>query len=177
MKLPRVPQRTGGDASSDRAQQRPHVKPSVQVRIFRRDQWLCRYCGHPVIFAPAMKFLQRYVKNRRPDANLAYYSFAYRRDGSPLLDELAVVLDHVDAFSTGGNVEESNLATACNKCNARKGAMTKDEFNKKYPLRPIKRKYGEPEHWDGFSTLFVVLGEEHLSDLTRNERAWYTALK
>ena len=25
------------------------------------------------------------------------------------------------------------------------------------PRRPVKSKYGEPEHWDGLSSLFVIL--------------------
>jgi 5-methylcytosine-specific restriction endonuclease McrA len=166
-----------GDFPPRHTKQHPHVKPDVQVRVFQRDKWLCRYCGKPVIFPPSMKFLQQYVKNRLPDANLAYWSFTYRRDASPLLDELAVVVDHVHAFSAGGGIEESNLATACNKCNMRKSNMGETEFRKKNPLRPIKSAHGEPVYWDGFSTLFLVLGVEHLLELTRSERAWYDALK
>jgi hypothetical protein len=36
--------------------------------------------------------------------------------------------------------------------------------------QPIKGKYGEPQHWDGLSALFVVLG------LTVSERDWLRVL-
>jgi len=32
----------------------------IQVQVFRLDGWICRWCGRPVIFAPAMKYLQEF---------------------------------------------------------------------------------------------------------------------
>jgi len=160
-----------------RAPQRPNLSRALQIRIFRRDKWLCRYCLYPVVFPPAMKFLQQYVLSRRPSAKLAYWSFAWRRDASPLLDVLGAVVDHVEPFSGGGPSEESNLVTACYKCNVTKSSTEKAVFLKRHPPRRIRGKYGEPEQWDGFSTLFVILFEDYRSAATRSELAWYEALK
>jgi hypothetical protein len=74
----------------------------ILAGIFRRDGWLCRWCGKPVIFGPAMKSLEREIRKAGMATPLAYYHARWTRDGAPLLDHLGAVLDHVEAFSTGG---------------------------------------------------------------------------
>lgn len=155
---------------------RTALSKNLQVRVFRRDAWLCRWCGRPVVFPPAMKYLQRYARQRGYAGPLAYWSFAWRRDASPLLDQLGAVIDHVDALSAGGPHHEANFVTACYKCNVRKSAEPAAGFLKKYPLRPVKGKYGEPKNWDGLSTLFVLMVREDQSGVTRSESEWYQAL-
>jgi 5-methylcytosine-specific restriction endonuclease McrA len=120
--------------------------------------------------------MARLAKDRGHDRPLAYHDRNWSRDGAPLLDHLGAVLDHVEALSTGGAHHESNFATSCNKCNARKNKASVDEFKRAVPSRPVKGKRGEPIHWDGFSTLFVLLAENH-ADLTRTERQWLAALR
>jgi hypothetical protein len=88
-----------------------------------------------------------------------------------LLDHLGAVIDHVKAFSMGGAHDASNFATACAKCNMRKSAGAAKE-----PLRKVKAKYGEPEHWDGFSVLFVLMIKDDRSGVKRSELEWYEAL-
>lgn len=97
---------------------KPHPK-TVQVFALRRDLWLCRWCKRPVVFAPAMKYLQEELE-KSGYGGLAYWRYAYDRHGAPLLDELAAVLDHAQPFSMGGTEETENLATACNRCNMQK---------------------------------------------------------
>jgi hypothetical protein len=123
-----------------------------------------------------MKYLERYVRSRGHAGPLAWSSFAWRRDASPLLDQLGAVIDHVKAFSAGGSHDVSNFATACAKCNMRKSAEAVDEFQKKHPLRSVKGKYGEPQYWDGFSTLFVLMVRDDQRGVTRSEMEWYRAL-
>src|SRR5690349_13621548 len=81
---------------------RAPISKVVQVRVFRRDGWLCRYCMSPVIFAPAMKYLERMVTASSPATAVAYYDKNWRRDKAPLLDRLGAVIDHVEAFAHGG---------------------------------------------------------------------------
>ena len=47
-----------------------------------------------------------------------------------------------------------------------------DEWSKRPKHKPVKGKYGEPQHWDGFSTLFVVLAQRNPVGLTASEKAW-----
>src|SRR5712691_8605275 len=155
---------------------RPPLSRALQLRVFRRDKWVCRWCNRPVIFAPVMRLLERDVRTTGNGQPLTYYHAHWTRDGAPLLDELGAVIDHVEAFSSGGLDEESNLATACCKCNVRKSSAPLDEWAKRPQRKPIKGRYGEPQHWDGLSTLFVVLAERDRGALTASERDWLKAL-
>ncbi len=144
----------------------------LQLNIFRRDRWLCHLCGRPVVFPPAMKYLEKYVRQCGYTDPLAYYSLYYRRDTAPLLDHLAAIIDHVKPVSKGGAHSKENFKTACNKCN-----MQKNNSEKVFPPpRKVRSKHGEPEHWDGFSGLFVVLARQFADQLTAAERDWLRVL-
>ncbi len=155
---------------------RTALSKELQVRVFRRDRWMCRWCGRPVVFPPAMRMLDRLVRLSGYDGALAYHDPRWRRDRAPLLDHLGAVVDHHEAFARGGAHDESNFVTSCNKCNARKNSSAVAEFTEKSPLRLVKGKYGEPTDWDGFSTVFVVLARTNEDDLTDGERGWLDAL-
>jgi hypothetical protein len=151
------------------------ISRQLQVFVFRRDHWLCRWCKKPVIFAPALKYLQQELSDSGYKG-LAYWRPAYDRNGAPLLDELAAVIDHVKAFSMGGPGEAANLATACNRCNIRKNAAEAEEWERKHPVRPIKSKYGEPQGWDGLSNVFIFFAKRKGRILAGSEKDWLRAL-
>jgi len=161
---------------SENAKRKPLSKV-MQLRIFRRDGWLCCWCKKPVIFAPVMKYLEFELRNAGNREPLAYYHAHWTRDTSPLLDELGAVIDHVEAFSTGGPCTADNLCTACAKCNGRKSSAPLDKWNQREKRSPIKGKYGEPQHWDGLTSVFVMLAERNPAKLTAGEREWLRALK
>jgi hypothetical protein len=119
----------------------------------------------------ALKYLERFVKSKGYTSPIAYYDFRYRRDAAPLLDHLAAVIDHVKPFSKGGVHDEQNLVVACNKCNMRK------RDGQPEPGKLVKGGYGEPQHWDGLASLFLVLVRDELQVLTPNERQWFNALE
>lgn len=154
---------------------RPAISRKLQVEVFRRDGWLCCWCKRPVIFAPVMKFIEREIRSAGEGKQLAYYHERWTRDSAPLLDTLGAVIDHIDAFSTGGPSDKDNLATACNKCNARKGAVARSAWDARRKERPVKGKHGEPQHWDGLSTFFVLLTKD-INSLTLTEKQWRDAL-
>ena len=156
---------------------RAPISKDVQVQVFRRDHWLCRWCGRPVIFTPAMKHLDKFVRQSGLTGPLAYHDDRWRRDKAPLLDELGAVIDHVKAHSRGGMADADNFATACNKCNTRKSAAQPQDFTKRVPRHRVKGKFGEPQHWDGLSTLFVRLVEQSPQTTSPSEREWLRALK
>ncbi len=74
------------------------------------------------------------------------------------MDELGAFVDHVEAFASGGRCEEQNLVTARCKCNGRETSAPLPAWDQREKRSPIKGKYGEPQHWDDLSTLFVVFG-------------------
>jgi 5-methylcytosine-specific restriction endonuclease McrA len=153
------------------------LSKTLQIAVFRRDGWLCCWCKRPVIFAPVMKYLEREIRVAGNCDPLAYYHAHWTRHGAPLLDLLGAVIDHIEAFSAGGTDDIENLATACSKCNGRKNAATLDRWGERPMENPIKGKYGEPQHWDGLSSLFVVLADRQASALTASERAWLQVLR
>ena len=166
---------SAGIVRASKRSRRP-IPKNIQVLVFRRDRWLCHLCKRPVIFAPAMKYLQRDLEKAQ-FADLAYWRFAYHRHGAPLLDELAAVIDHVEVFSSGGLDVGENLATACNSCNMKRNNCEVNKWKRERPAKRIKGKYGEPDAWDGFSSLFLHLAKKYAADLTASEKEWFRALK
>ncbi|SRR5579875_280325 len=156
---------------------RPPLSKELQLRVFRKDRWVCRWCNRPVIFAPVMRLIELQIRRTDNGQPLSYYDAHWTRNGAPLLDELGAVIDHVEAHSTGGSSEEDNLATACCKCNGRKSNASMKKWGERPQRKPIKGKYGEPQHWDGLSALFVVLAEQDVSTLSASERGWLKALR
>lgn len=57
----------------------------------------------------------------------------------------------------------------------RKSNKDKDSFSAAHPKWKVKSKYGEPEHWDGFVSMFMVLARTNLEELTSTELHWYRA--
>jgi HNH endonuclease len=124
-----------------------------------------------------MRHLSEFAKQEGFGGSLAYYNRNWRRRDAPLLDHMGAVIDHLEAHSTQGPSIMSNLVTSCNKCNAYKSASPADVFSRRFPLRPVRGKYGEPEDWDGLSTLFILLVTKNPGSATSNERAWLRALE
>lgn len=157
--------------------ERSKIPYDFQVAIFYRDRWLCHYCRRPTVFAPAMKYLQRWVIENGTQVPFAYHHERWRRDTSPLLDDLGVVLDHHIAHSKRADNTSQNLVTACNKCNMHKSDRDFKEFSEKESFRYVKGRYGEPENWDGFVSVFLLLAERYSDELTPTERQWFKALR
>lgn len=42
--------------------------------------------------------------------------------------------------------------------------------------KPVKGKYGEPQHWDGLSGVFLMLAQRDPVGLTASEKGWLKAL-
>jgi 5-methylcytosine-specific restriction endonuclease McrA len=63
--------------------------------------------------------------------------FACQYCGSPK----SLTLDHIIPRSKGGKTSWSNLVTACQPCNTRKGDRTPDQANLKLRSKPQKPTY------------------------------------
>ena len=124
-----------------------------------------------------MKYLKKLIRQSGVTESLACHDDHWTRRNAPLLDWMGAVIDHSEAHSRGGAADPSNLVTACNKCNAQKSAMPPEDFQKLRPLRPVKGKYGEPENWDGLSSLFIMLIEHTPQTASETELEWLRAFK
>jgi len=117
------------------------------------------------------------VSRALPHLPLAYWDERRRRDQSPLLDQLAASIDHIHAFSTGGEHAEANFATICVKCNVRKRTRSREQHELIDSPRVVKGKYGEPTAWDGLASTYVMLARESTRPLTAAEKGWLRALE
>jgi 5-methylcytosine-specific restriction endonuclease McrA len=156
---------------------RAAISKDLAIQVFRRDRWLCHWCGRPLIFGPALRYLAQFAKNSGINETLAYYHPHWTRRDAPLLDYMGAVLDHIQAHSDGGKSDEHNLVAACNKCNALKSNAKVQVFQASQHRHTVKGKYGEPEHWEGLSTLFVILIEQNPKFASPSERGWRDALR
>ena len=147
------------------------------MQVFQRDRWLCVWRHRPVIFPPALKYIEQLLRARGHARPVAYYHPNWRRDAAPLLDELGASVDHIDAHALGGSSETDNLATICAKCNVRKGKLTAAEYLRRNPVKKVRGKHGEPTAWDGLSALFVMLVDDNQRVATATEKQWAAALK
>ncbi len=89
---------------------------------------------------------------------------------------MGAVIDHIEAFSKGGAHDEQNFVVACNKCNSRKHNADAWTYERRNPLKPVRGKYGEPEHWDGLVSLFLVLAGKG-AELRPSESRWERAIR
>lgn len=149
----------------------------VQVEVLFRDNWLCYLCRRPLVFPFAMKQLEDLTRQEGIDPPPAYFNQQWRRDLSPLLDELACSIDHVEAFVAGGRHEIDNFAAVCARCNARKSARSRQEYEAAAAAWKVKGKHGEPTAWDGMAAVFVALAERSTRKLSPREAEWLQALK
>lgn len=138
---------------------------------------MCYHCRRPTVFHLALKLLGERVAESLPGVPLAYWDERWRRDRSPLLDQLAASIDHIEAFSAGGAHAEANFATICVKCNVRKGTRSRQQHAVLDAPRVVKGQYGEPTAWDGLSSTFVMLARESRRPLTAAEKGWLKALE
>ncbi len=156
---------------------RPVLSHQQQIEIFFRDRWICHWCDRPVIFPPALKALQEFVRSEGHSIPVAYFHPQWTRRDAPLLDHLGGVLDHVDAFAKGGATDSANLVVACCKCNTLKSDSTVRAHAARHPKRPVKGRYGEPTSWDGLAAVFVTLARARPEALKATDRKWLAALE
>lgn len=101
------------------------VSKGKRQRIYQRDNYTCWYCGKRLV----------------PSTTSAFDSFAMQSDRS-----LIPTLDHLDPRVRGGYDLDSNLVTACRRCNSRKGKKTVEEY-RRYLAVSVKSKEQDAAAW------------------------------
>lgn len=156
---------------------RQGIPIAVQVEVYFHEKWICHWCHRPLIFAPALKLIQCFVEEERCPYPTAFYDLHWRRDRAPLLDHMGAVIDHKSPNSETHNNNKENLVAACNKCNQRKSARKVEDFQNEYKEKAVHGLYGEPEHWDGLVSLFLILGRRYESQLSTQDRKWLVEIQ
>lgn len=117
----------------------------IQLEIFARDGWRCRFCNTKVINRKARGVL---VKAYQDETNWSAPEF----ERHSALYAMAASLDHVVPHGRGGKNEMSNFVTACYCCQFGRGEWTLDEVE---ILDPRERKPIN-DQWDGLTRLLAT---------------------
>lgn len=138
----------GLEPGSDRTSR--NIPKHVEVGIFLRDRFVCRYCEKRVIFGP----LLRLVSDLQPD--LFPWQQNWRRGQThPMYWTHRATCDHVLPVARGGSSDPSNLVTACYMCQDMKSHWTLEELKPlNWRLRPCPT---EASDWDGLSGVYKSL--------------------
>jgi 5-methylcytosine-specific restriction endonuclease McrA len=140
-------------------EKRTNIPKQIQLKVWNRDNWTCRYCGKPVFFAPALKLLDKKSPNHG-----YYHPNGKEENMLPLFQRGWASVDHVEPKSKGGEDSMDNYVTACWGCNLKWGQKTHSEGKHK-PNELNKSKVD----WDGFSSLYLRLSD--------HEDVWTKLLK
>ncbi len=136
----------------------------LQLKVFRRDRFQCRYCGIRTVFVPALRLISIAFPSEFPfdpqwrveKTHRAYWRFA-------------ASASHLLPLGRGGKTEKTNLVTACYRCNAAKGDAAFEDIGWLL-LSPS----GEP--WDGLVGAFRRLAPIAVSKAP-SLRVWIRAVE
>jgi 5-methylcytosine-specific restriction endonuclease McrA len=124
----------------DRTQRMPSFK--IELSIYERDGWHCRFCQSPVTSKEARKKLHALL----PMAARWGKANSEKHRGLSILES---TLDHILPHSRGGDNSLENLVTACGPCQFGRGNLTLEEVGLSNPfLRPSIH-----DNWDGLIKL------------------------
>ncbi len=147
-------------------EKRPALPRATRCKIFRRDDFSCRYCGGKTILTPVMQLLGG-LYPRLPVHVTRVADRAYAPS------------DHLSQSVRGSRLpwrprrkwtEESNLVTACNPCNAIKGDFTLEQLG--WELQDA-----EDDGWDGLVGLYRALWQAAGQPDRRYHTGWMRDLR
>lgn len=128
---------------------RKAIAKGMQLKIWNRDHWVCRYCGDPIFFSPTLKLLDQispghgyYHKNGKTNAMISIFQWKWAS------------IDHIQPHAKGGLDVEENYVSACWKCNLSYG----DSLEK--PVASATNQSAVESGWDGLSSLYLKLQDE-----------------
>lgn len=118
-----------------------------EVRMFRRDKFVCRYCGRRTIFVPTLRALSLLYPGALP------YQGHWEREACHRVYWIfSTVCGYVAPISRGGTPDMDNLVTTCGTCTFRKKNWRPEEIG--WEVQPVPPT---TLYWDGLSTQFVRL--------------------
>ncbi|HHE40755.1 MAG TPA: hypothetical protein ENL10_04560 [Candidatus Cloacimonetes bacterium] len=131
---------------------RKSIPRKIQLAVWFRDNWTCKYCGTPVIFSPTLKLLNELSPNHG-----YYHQHGKATEMLHWFQWKWASVDHIEPFSSGGSDLIENFTTACWECNLN---MNDTPVSKK--LKPIRtNENSEMVNWDGLSSLYVKLSKKN----------------
>ena len=125
---------------------RKSVSLATQLKVFRRDRFICRYCGQRTLFLPTVRVLSHIFPEHLP------VDPGWKLDHThPVYWTLIASADHLIPAIRGGSSEEENLVTSCWRCNDIKRAWSVQELRWTLLDPPTE------DAWDGLSASYPEL--------------------
>ncbi len=132
---------------------RKEISLSLQLEVFKRDHFTCRYCGKETIYVGALRLINHLLPEEFP-----YHKNWKWEKTHPAFWELSASCDHILSVARGGGSEMENLVTSCYMCNSIKAHWTIEEL--RWELKEINHTA-----WDGLTTFFKdYMVEEGIDD-------------
>jgi hypothetical protein len=145
---------------------RPGLSRAVRCAVFRRDRFVCRYCGGKTILTPVMELLAHLYPDIFP-----FESDAWRGGVThPAFIARSPMVDHLVPGTSGGSwTSLDNLVTACNPCNSIKADFELEQLG--WELLPIA-----DVAWDGLVARYPALWSAAGSPNEHRHQSWFKAL-
>ncbi|MEA2202494.1 MAG: hypothetical protein QOI89_3116 [Solirubrobacteraceae bacterium] len=145
---------------------RPSLSRELRCRVFKRDHFMCRYCGGKTILTPVMELLARLYPDIFP-----FESDAWRGGVThPAFAARSPMVDHIVPGRLGGDwTAIDNLATACNPCNAIKADFTLEQLG--WRQRPVPAT-----DWAGLTEHYAALWQRAGRPDQQRHLAWFRDL-
>lgn len=138
----------------------------LQIAIFRRDGFICRYCGKRTLFPAVLRVLSHLFPELLP-----YHRNWKWAETHPLYWTHATSLDHRIPVARGGESTAENLITACYQCNSIKQNWLLEELC--WELRPVELGSSA---WDGLTGEYARLCSAAGLERNKYHSAWLAAL-
>jgi len=149
---------------------RRSLSPRLQVKVFRRDRFTCRFCGRRAVFPPVLRLLSVLFPSvfpYHPHGKMEQCHLAFWRD--------IASCDHLVPVARRGGSDLENLVTSCYMCNSIKQNWLVEEL--RWELKAVP----EAGTWDGLTGTYPALlkacEDEHPACRSSYYRGWLRALK
>lgn len=140
---------------------RSEPSETVVAGIYIRDRFHCRYCGCRVIPTQIMRLVAAIFPEDFP-----YHPNWKGGQTHPAIASRSATLDHVLAWTLGGDNQPANLVCACWICNRVKGDLTLEQLG--WELLPIPMETS----WDGLTRFYRPLWELAGAPTSSEHRLW-----
>lgn len=147
----RAPKGSWSRSTIERARRHsPNVSALTKFTLFKRDKFMCRYCGRKTLYNPTLRVLSLLYPSALP-----YHTHGKFTECHFIYWTYVASAEHTDPRAHGGDSKLGNLVTTCYLCNHRKNSARLEDLNarlddNKWELLP------EPTtgQWDGLWQMY-----------------------
>jgi len=151
-KLAEAKKASGWRAQTVQGQAGRNPPEGARYASFRRDQYVCRYCGVKTIDEWVMKILNEFIGDVLPHAR------HWPADRThPIMWSRVATAEHVTPWSAGGNHSPENLVCACSNCQYTKNNAPPEQFGMPGPVPESDQR------WDGLVAYLAPLANMRAS--------------